>query len=593
MRKQCWTLALLPVFMFNAQAADYYVSAKAQENGEGTKEVPFKSLSHAIETAATDDVIYLTEGSYLPDIPEEDSRKATFKIDGKVLTIIGGYNEGFTQVTGRSLLTADVNGDDRYDEATGLLVENYADNCTRVMTVTKNGGATLKNLTLQGGYADMTSDKLDTGGGMYIGGPVTMDNVVITGNYCKNSAGGGGICCKGDLTADNCLFYGNQGGGDGGAVYIKNKESHIAVSNSVFRDNLSTSGSAVFYSEAASCFFSGNTFENNSSKTYGTFTAYNNKFEGVITLVNNTFANNKVSGNNDGKARVGGAGVYAHLKENGVVHMINNTVAGNFVEGYTADQTVSDKLGGAVYAREGKLFLANNIIAGNKSASGYGDLYKDEKGIINSKEYNFYTASENINITPERNDIVAGIDRATGMNKLTEVLDCTYADEALTAHCTDNGGKTPTVKIIGEDVAFDGLTVRSVPVENLQETALDVDVNNDGEKTGSLLYDQRGTARNQSGSACIGAYELDGKTLTKLPFSAFDCRVWQVGRQLVIDCDEACQYTVYTLSGRETAVGMVTPGQAVQLGELPAGCYVVNVKSGNNAAMNTSIKVIL
>ena len=166
------SLGLVAVF---GSASEIYVSSNASDSGDGTKNNPYVSLSTAIENANSDDVIYLTTGTYIPSILE-NQRKSTFSILNKNLTIIGGYNVDFSEIEGKSLLSGDINGDDIYDEITGILTANYEDNCTRVMTINKNATVILQNLILQGGYADMTDAKLDTGGAMYIGSPVTMKN---------------------------------------------------------------------------------------------------------------------------------------------------------------------------------------------------------------------------------------------------------------------------------------------------------------------------------------------------------------------------------------------------------------------------------
>lgn len=559
-----------------ANAADIYVSATATDGGDGTKSAPLKSLSSAIETAVDNDVIYLSVGRYLPELQEE-ARKSTFKISGKSLSIIGGYNESFSDVVGQSILTADVNGDDVYEETTGILLANYEDNCTRVMTVASNSNVTLKNLFMQGGYADMTDSKLDTGGGMYIGSPVNMENCTITGNYCKNSAGGGGICVKGDFTGDNCWFYGNQGSGDGGAIFIKG-DINVKITNTRFENNRSTSGSAVFFNNALSCYFASNSFTGNTSQTYGTFTVYNKSFSGVITLVNNTFANNAVTGNTTGKTLCGGAGVYAYTKANGKVNVINNTIIGNTIEGYSADGTPSEQMGGALFARLGTVTLANNVIAGNTSLSGYGDVYKVDAAVLDSKEYNFYTSYDNLNVTPERNDIVAGLDRNSGMTKCPSVFDCTLENGKIVANAADNGGATKTVKVVGEGIDFDGLTVASIPAENLTEATLGVDLDNDSATTGKLTEDQRGAKRNQTGAAYIGAYEFDPKftAIESIGDNSDKAKLQVHGGEVILPTEKPCAYEVYDIIGKTVISG--TAQNSINLkNTVSDGLYIVRV----------------
>ena len=571
-----------------ASAADIYVSESASESGDGTILNPLKSLCAAIERAQNGDVIHLTSGKYLPDLLD-NPRKSTFKITEKELTIIGGYNNDYTAISGKSTLSADINGDDIYDESTGILLSNFEDNCTRVMTVTSNANVTLRNLILRGGYADMTDSKLDTGGGMYIGATVIMEDCDITGNYCKNSAGGGGLCVKGNLTLDKCRLCGNHGSGDGGAMFIKG-DINVKVTNCQFDTNKSTSGSAVFFNNAISCFFASNTFENNSSETYGTFTIYNKNYaNSPLTLVNNTFANNTVSGNTTGKTLIGGAAVYVYTGAKSGANLINNTIIGNSTEGTQASGDPSLQMGGAVFVRQGNLLIANNVIAGNYSLGGYGDLYKTDNGVITSKEYNFYTSYDNMSVTPERNDIVAGIDKISGLEKLPDVFACTSSNGKVTAGTADNGGHTRTVAAHGENVDFDGLTIKSVPSQNLSEQNLGVDIDNNGDMNGILAYDQRGASRNQSGNAFIGAYENDGKTTSVTENFAKSDTIYIRNNSIIFPAGKTCTFSIYDFAGRKIMSG-TTDGEPVALDNLYNGCYIINVTS---AEFKQNLKVVL
>lgn len=565
-------------------AGNIYVDAKAGDNGDGSKAAPFNSLSTAIATAQPGDEILMTQGRYLPE-KLEDVRRSTFKLASEI-SIVGGYNSDFSAVVGKSLLSADFDGNDVYDEATGLLLSGYEENATRVITVPSGSKVTLKNLILQGGYADMTDAKLDTGGGMYIGSPVTMENCEVTGNFCKNSAGGGGLCVKGDLTANNCIFRGNFGSGDGGALYIKG-DINVSVTNCSFFTNKSTSGAGIFFNNARSCFFAGNTFEGNMSETYGTFTVYNKSFANTVTLVNNTLVNNTVSGNVTGKTLLGGAGVYVYTAAAGKVNMINNTVIGNSVIGQNADLTPSAQLGGAVYSRQGTLLLSGNVIAGNYSLSGFGDLYKHDTGVLDSREYNFYTSYDNMNVTPERNDIVAGLDRASGLDKMLLVFDGETVDGNVKARCSNNGGFTNTVKIISSSVDFEGLTIASLPTANLSETSLGVDVDNNGEVNGSLSVDQRGAKRKAS-NAFIGAYEEDPSFSTVVNDIITDSFEIHIADGKIVFPGMIVEYTVYNMGGSICAQGVAN--SEVSLSNLSKGLYFVKLDNGSQVK---GIKIVL
>lgn len=560
-----------------------YVNSSTTEAGDGSAKAPFNSLSAAIAAAAAEgDEIRLAQGVYLPE-KLEAPRNSTFKIAEKSVTIIGGYNSDFSAVTGVSTLSADFDRNDVYDPVTGILTSGFEENATRVMTVTSTGSVVLKNLVLKGGYADLTDQKLDTGGGMYIGGPTVMENCTVTGNYCKNSAGGGGLCVKGNLTMNNCVLSGNYGSGDGGGMFIKG-DINVVVTNCRFENNKSTSGAGMFFNNALSCYFAGCSFTGNVSETYGTFTIYNKSYSKVVTVVNSTFANNRVTGNVNGKQYLGGSAIYAYTAAAGQVNVVNCTAVGNSVHGVTADGSASPDLGGALYARQGKLLIANNIIAGNTSLSGYGDLYKISTGEVDSRQYNFYTSYDNVIITPERYDIVAGLDRNAAYAKLPQVLDCSVADGVVTANCKNNGGFSNTVKVLDGKMEFDGLSVASVPVSSLTEETLGVDLNNDKEVKGALAYDQRGAKRSQKGAAFMGAYEEDPDFTSAVSDVHNDFEAVVNGS--VIKLASPAAYSVFTASG-----ALVTSGYAesiIDLKEYGRGFYVVSLK-GDNA--RTALKI--
>lgn len=532
-------------------------------------------------------MIKIAEGVCVPDY-NEAAIDFSFRIVEKTLTLQGGYDNSFSSIIGFTTLSGDVNGDDVYDESTGILTDNYIDNCDRVMTIATDANITLKNLIIKGGNADNSDKKLDTGGGMYIGATVVMENCVVTGNRCTNTAGGGGICFKGgSLTMTDCVLKGNSLEGDGGALYVKG-DIPLVVKNCLFDSNLSTSGSAVFISNSTTCYFYGNTFVNNQSATYGTFTVYNKNYAQAPVLVNNTFANNKVSGNTAGKTLLGGAGVYMYMGKDAQLSMINNTVIGNSVEGTDAEGNVSGDLGGAIYGRQGNVLMANNIVAGNTSLSGYGDVYTLSGFGLISKDYNFFTGDDNMNVTPSRNDMVAAFYCTDGMSKLSSVFDGELSNGAFKANCVNNGGPTPTVKILDETIDFDGLTINSVPLANLTASSLGVDIFNTGSNEGVLNLDQRGAERNLEGHAYTGAFEKNS-SFSKVDVISTNNGSLIVNGDYVVAAEiEGSAYTIFDMTGKELLTGTVD-ADGIYLGAFESGCYIVRVFDGK---MTQTVKVL-
>lgn len=565
------SIFLTCLFALNAGATNVYINAAIPQSGDGSKAAPFKTLSEALNVAEEGDVIYITAGTYLPALNESDPRKSTFEIS-KGLTLKGGYDDTFTTNSGETILSGDLNNDDVYDE-TGKITEGFEDNSYRVVrTMGEAGDVVIENVTIKGGYAN--GEGYNTGGGMMIQGKsVTLNKVNLTGNFCSG-AGGGAIHVRTNLTMDNCILAGNQGGGDGGALFI-NGEAAIDIRNSVFKGNKSTSGCAIFHKHGLSFYLAGNTFMDNDSQTYGTVTLYNKKESGDFIVVNNTLVNNRVSGNTAGKALMGGSALYAYLTTDANVYLVNNTIMGNSTDGRNADETVAPQLGGAIFARQGNVKLANNIIAGNTSSSNMGDLYRTD-GVVTSLFYNLFTSYDNMDAMPDRYDLVAGDTYNGGITKLMDTFDANMISGVFKANAVMNGGLTPTVMIKNADTDFDGLTINSIPLSNLKEETIGVDLTKDGNLAGTLNVDQRGFLRNLTGSATIGAYEVNGVSTGILNMSKKESKVLVYDNILSVNTDDIYAYWIYNSQGRL----MKTEKNLVGVTRLPAltgGIYIIKV----------------
>jgi predicted outer membrane repeat protein len=539
--------------------------------GDGTKQRPFKTIEQALAVAQEGDTIRITSGKYIPSDISFDIKKG--------VVIIGGYDETFTGITpGTTLLSGDVEGNDEYGETTGQLMAGYGDNRYRVVRVwSEASDVVIENVKIQGGYA--AANGYDTGGGMMIqGNSVTLKNVTFSGNYCS-AAGGGAIHVRTSLNMDNCKLIGNQGDGDGGAMFI-NGEAVVNITNTLFQHNVSTAGSAVFLKNAVSTYFSGNTFLDNRSKSYGTFTVYNTALlpERTVTLVNNTFANNRVEGEMAGGSNRGGSAVYVRIHADGLVNLVNNTVVANSSDARNEDETAAPLLGGAVFARQGQVKMANNVVAGNYSASGYGDVFKTD-GAVNSLKYNLFGTNTSINANSDANDLFAGQDFPSSLTVLAETFDVTVWNGKLTGLAEMNGGLTPTIKIRNENAGR--LRIGMIPNSNLQEALLGVDLDNNGNLSGYLQKDQRGVIRNQEGKACMGAYE-SGVLSGELSIEENQDLISVSGNQMKVHSAYPFDYALYDTMGKAVQAGKKQPpGTEVKLHRLHPGVYLLEVVSGS------------
>ncbi|MDR2087070.1 MAG: T9SS type A sorting domain-containing protein [Dysgonamonadaceae bacterium] len=538
--------------------------------GDGTKEHPFKTIEQALAVAGEGDTIRITSGKYIPSATSFDIKKG--------VVIIGGYDETFINTTPETtLLSGDVEGNDVYDETTGQLMAGYEDNRYRVVRVWSDAThVTIENIKIQGGYA--ATNGYDTGGGMMIqGNSVTLKKVTLSGNYCS-AAGGGAIHVRTNLNMDNCKLTGNQGAGDGGALFI-NGEAIVNVTNTLFQYNRSTAGASVFLKNARSAYFSGNTFLDNHSGSYGTFTVYNTALlpERTVTLVNNTFAGNRVEGENAGGTNRGGSAVYVRIHTNGWVNLVNNTILANSCDARNEDGSIASQLGGAVFARQGQVKMANNVIAGNYSASGCGDVFKTG-GVVYSLKHNLFGTNQGINIDPVAGDIFAGQDFESSILALTKTFDVSVWGNKLTGFAGMNGGSTPTIRVLDETSG--GLNIKIIPFDRLQESAWDIDVDNDGNTLGYLQYDQRGILRNREGKACIGAYETG--TASEIPVTEKQNLISVSGNRFKVNSESPFDYEIYDVTGKTVRSGKKQrPGTEVEVRNLFPGVYLIKVAAGN------------
>jgi hypothetical protein len=260
--------------------------------------------------------------------------------------------------------------------------------------------------------------------------------------------------------------------------------------------------------------------------------------------------------------------------------LVNNTLIANSSDARNGNGSVASLLGGAVFARQGKIRMANNVIAGNYASSSYGDIFKTD-GAVQPLKYNLFGASSSINITPDSQDLFAGQDIDLSLNVLKETFDVSSSGNKLTGHAAMNGGTTPTIRITDENTA--GLNVCIIPTENLQETILGIDLNNDGALNDYLQKDQRGVGRSLYGKACIGAYETG--TLPSGTASVTDNRnlIAVSGNGFGVNSDYPFDYAVYDLQGRiiQSGKNLYPTTEVILSRSLTGGIYLIRVVSSN------------
>ena len=537
---------------FKARVTDIiYVDPDNLHEGNGTIESPFSSLDEAIKIASAGDAIYVAEGIFLQDSKTDEMIRIT-----KDLNIIGGFNKSFTSATGITTLNSD----------------KQAEHVIRIAPyVTVN----LQNLSIKGGYATETTDNV--GGGIYNEGSLYVTDCDISENYCKSSAGGAAIYSTGNLFIKNCNITDNTGYGDGGGVYI-NSPGFLSIEYSNFKNNSSKSGSAVFIKNASNCFISGSSFIGNKSETYGTLTFYNKNYTAGATIVNNTFVNNVLSGHMSGKSLAGGSAIYSYVYSGTSINLINNTISGNYCDACDAYGNVAPELGGAIMVRSGSLKLNNNIIIGNYSSSGFGDLYKNSTASITEKN-NVFSFRDNINISSPSLKL-SNISTSDAISIVPTILSGTIESDLFKADPVI--GKTGTYLCPLLRSELNDITFNSLDLSSLKEKSIGTDIDNDNSLSGYLEFDQEMKMRNVSGQACLGAYEILSEGSVVREYISDSTDIYVSDSCVGTNSDYPEKIVIYTVDGVMIRHSYSDKGSpSISILDLPAGWYVVSAKSRN------------
>ena len=380
-----------------------YVDINAADGGDGSKSAPFRNIQEAVDATCNGDTIYVAQGHY--SVTESEllkGRSATLNIPHS-LDIFGGYDSAFKEVTGRTVLSGDINGNDEI--ADGVLTGNE-ENAYRVVTVQKYCALTLCNFEIVGGNAN---GSVTTGAGIAgLGSPLILNNVIIRDN--QSTGQGAGIYAAGQLLCTGCRFIRNISSANGGAYFTAYAGVELwwryAITGCYFSENEAIQGSAGYHSGYSWAYLGYNTYACNRATYGGTVSLNGTAYASKTTLVNNTFVNNRIEATggviNETK---GGSAVYANLNAASTLSIVNNTIVGNHASCYKNGTPTADFYGAAVHIYNGTPFIFNNVIAGNRSTSIYtGDVYN--VGQPATTGYNIFSSTDNIGITPAETDIL-------------------------------------------------------------------------------------------------------------------------------------------------------------------------------------------
>ena len=555
-----------------------YVDINAADGGDGSKSAPFRNIQEAVDATCNGDTIYVAQGHY--SVTESEllkGRSATLNIPHS-LDIFGGYDSAFKEVTGRTVLSGDINGNDEI--ADGVLTGNE-ENAYRVVTVQKYCALTLCNFEIVGGNAN---GSVTTGAGIAgLGSPLILNNVIIRDN--QSTGQGAGIYAAGQLLCSGCRFIRNISSANGGAYFTAYAGVELwwryAMTGCYFSENEAVQGSAGYHSGYSWAYLGYNTYACNRATYGGTVSLNGTAYASKTTLVNNTFVNNRIEATGGVINEIkGGSAVYANLNAASTLSIVNNTIVGNHASCYKNGTPTADFYGAAVHIYNGTPFIFNNVIAGNRSTSIYtGDVYN--AGQPATTGYNIFSSTDNIGITPAETDIL-GTSADASILLLGNMLESNIVEGDIVPVLALNGGSIETVKV--KRRFFGSNAINVLPASQFEEKLLKGDVDNTIELRDKLIFDQRGVERSTDGTSSIGAYEY-GKGGTGITETAATSPVstYQNGSTLYLSAAMVLQdVRIFSMTGSTVIhLGEVNAGETpVNISRLYSGVYILSWKGG-------------
>ena len=439
------------------------------------------SLRDAVANANANigaDTIVFGDGSGTGGTNFLDGTPDTIVLTSGVITFAGDTNLTTVTGTGANLLT--ISGGNTQG-VWWLNASTAASISGMTVTQGKSGvGAVYNAGTLTMSNSSITSSTSTAeGGGVFNDGSLTMNNVTISGSFAATKGGGLANSSTGTATLTNCIVTGNTvTGSSGGGGGISNLGSltltGCTVSGNSVTGSFSSSGGINHQGGTATLIATDTTISGNTATHFGGGLSAN----GTATLTNCT-----ISGNT---ATVGGGGINSYTAN---LTMVNCTVSGN--------QTGASGQGGGIFLSFGSLSLTNLTISGNTANSG-GGIYHTAAGVLTVG--NTIVSANTATTGP---DVVGAINTDNGYNLFGAALSGTtfgtgnvFTDTPGLGALANYGGPTQTMALLGGSPAINAGNNALIP--------------------GGVTTDQRGFARIYGGTVDIGAFEVNGVTVTNL-----------------------------------------------------------------------------
>lgn len=303
-------------------------------------------------------------------------------------------------------------------------------------------------------------------------------------------------------TVENCVFRENASlNWNAGIQVVSSLGSDrypLTMSGCLFDGNQSMYAPALYYNSEATAYLSGNSFVNNTAEEKGAVVFYAPNNGKDIRLVNNTFVNNRI----DVEAGflvegIGGSAIWQEQSNGGSLTLMNNTIVGNYTACWEQEGVSSiDFAGGALCSYSGKLGLYNNIIAGNYgSKPNSGDITIADVRSLRKTMNNIYTCSSNLQLTPDRTDMVAS-DYVTAGVELKNLFGG-FMDEQGVYHVSLHKIDGYHLPVLSPMVStYASMNIAILDSDAMSAAMIGSDILNKGSNMGILAVDQLGFIRN-------------------------------------------------------------------------------------------------
>ena len=548
-----------------------YVDLNRSESGDGSIENPYTKLEEALTMCENRDTIFVTQGVTSP-VSSVPTFQQTAKYNiNKSIVLLGGYDASFSNVVGRTTVSGDYLKNDQYDE-NGKVKSGNTDNLYGLFSIDFPYTVSFRNFN----FEDVNAIGRSTSGGAISnqGLGLYLSNCDV--KNCFVDVSGAGIFSKGELRADSCCFINNSSLSQGGAIF-QHSAWPVTFTDCVFEANQAVSGSAAYLSDFDNCYIRSCTFVDNQCSEYGNLCISSGSNQVSSVVINNTFTNNRLDNQASSiPAGIGGSAVYANNGDTHVLSLVNNTIVGNTSS--FATNTLPSDIGASVYISAGTWNALNNMITGNYTGDkSYNDLYCGDSSKKNLERFNLFSTLTSCNFSYYESDIYAS-DYQNSILSLSKCLDGAIDNNVFKANLSMNGGFTPTIKVLSNIYADKSICV--VPASCLNEAAMKIDMNNNGQNIGYFAFDQRGFEKNlEEDTSIVGAYEY---TIPSTIYPVVSDNPFVIMRdQMIQVCGQsAFAYQIVSIDGKVCQSGRLISGE-IDVHNLPFGIYVLCISTSN------------